>query len=272
MFLVGDGHTNMHAENSLELDSEKKRWDYIITNPPYGSGTIKADTDVISSTRNEVAFLYKIIDLLEVGGRACVILPDGILENPSMATMRLDVLEKVNINAIISLPKFAFAPYTKEKTYAVYITKRNKKKTKLQKEPIWMYILDNDGLANSDKRFPTKLRNNGNEFLHDEIDGYYNQTEGEWVDGVLEQRWLTYDDSESNGTEWIDEKGVRKKLRKSGFLEITRIQEDLFHTMLPEYYMRPYVSDYLTMDSLKIKIIEIEESIKNIFENEDKNI
>ena len=268
MFLVGDGHTNMYPENSLELKSEEKKWNYIITNPPYGSGSIEADTDSISSTRNEVAFLYKVIDLLEVGGNACIILPDGVLENPTMSAMRLNILEKVNITAIISLPKFAFAPYTKEKTYAVYFTKRNPEITKIQKNPIWIYILDNDGFANSDKRFPTKLRNNGKEFLHDEINGYYNPVDGEWVDGILEQRWLTFDDSKNNGTEWIDEKGVNKKLQKGGFLEIETIQKDSFHTMLPEYFLRPYVPDYLTIDSLKNKIIEIEESVKNILPKE----
>ena len=59
---------------------------------------------------------------------------------------------------IISLPKFAFAPYTKEKTYAVYLQKKNKAATRIQKKPVWIYIIDNDGLANSDTRFPTKLK------------------------------------------------------------------------------------------------------------------
>lgn len=59
MFLVGDGHTNMYDDNSfkpLKKDSSallKRKYQYIITNPPYGSGTIKAKTTSLSSTRCE---------------------------------------------------------------------------------------------------------------------------------------------------------------------------------------------------------------------------
>lgn len=267
MFLVGDGHTHMIEDNTLLKNFKDEKWDYIITNPPYGAGTIKADSSVISSYRTEVAFLYKIISLLKDGGSACIILPDGILENPSMSTLRNDFLEKCKINAIISLPKFAFAPYTKEKTYAVYFTKKNKLNTDLQKDSIWMYIIDNDGLANSDKRFPTKLRNNGNEFLHDEINGYYD-TNASWIDGKLEKRWLSYDDSESNGTEWIDEKGVKKKLRKGEFLDIKIIKDDKFKTLLPEYYLRPYAPKYFTLETFDAKIQEIEFQIKDMITHE----
>ncbi|GAH64850.1 unnamed protein product, partial [marine sediment metagenome] len=219
MFLVGDGHTNMYAFNTLTNDFKDNKYDYIITNPPYGNGTIKAETSSISTFRTELAFLCKIIKLLKIGGKACVITPDGVLENPSFKAFRKEYLERCNIDAIISLPKFAFAPYTKEKTYALYITKRSEKLTKVQKEPIWMYIIDNDGLANSDKRFPTKLRNNRNGWMHDEISGWVS-TEGEEMTGVLEERWMQYDDSKENGTEWIDEKGVELKARKAEFIDI----------------------------------------------------
>jgi len=177
MFLVGDGHTNMYADNTLKPKTDKGKsilafsYQYVITNPPYGSGTIKAKSDSITSNRTEIAFICKVIELLKNGGKACIITPDGVLENPSYKKLRQEILEKCEIYAIVSLPKFAFAPYTKEKTYALFIKKRSKKITKIQSTPIWMYIIDNDGLANSDKRFPTKLRNNRNGWMHDEISG-----------------------------------------------------------------------------------------------------
>jgi len=72
-----------------------------------------------------------VIDLLRDGGRACILLPDGVLENPSFSPLRKDVLEKAKVTAIISLPMWAFAPYTKEKMYAVFFTKKNKADTKI---------------------------------------------------------------------------------------------------------------------------------------------
>lgn len=133
MFLVGDGHTHMYSDNSLKPSKSQgksvlgKTYQYVITNPPYGSGTIKAKTNSISTNRTEIAFICKVVDLLNVGGRACIITPDGVLENPSYKKFRKELLEQCEIYAIISLPKFAFAPYTKEKTYALFIKKQQRK-------------------------------------------------------------------------------------------------------------------------------------------------
>jgi type I restriction-modification system DNA methylase subunit len=265
MFLVGDGHTNMYFDNTLrpKFKWEEEKYDYIITNPPYGNGTIKANTDVVTSNRTEIAFLCKIIELLKIGGKACIIIPDGILENPTLKPLREWLLKRCDIDAIISLPKFAFAPYTKEKTYALFITKRSEKETKVQKKRIWFYIIDNDGLANSDKRFPTKLRNNRNGWMHDEISGWVS-TEGEEMEGLLEERWINYDDLSSNGTKRIDEFGKEHKERKAGFEEVANITSDKFVTLLPEYYMRPYKSRYITKDELIESISNIKKEIKNI--------
>lgn len=251
MFLVGDGHTNMYADNSLNPQKQitkdvllKNKYQYVITNPPYGSGTIKASTTFISSYRTEIAFICKVVNLLKVGGKACIITPDGVLENPSYKKFREELLEKCDIYAIISLPKFAFAPYTKEKTYALFIRKRSETVTKKQCKSIWMYIIDNDGLANSDKRFPTKLRNNRNGWMHDEISGWVN-TDGEEKPGILETRWLKFDDLLTEGTEWINEKGIKEKLHKGGNISIDKILNDTYYTLLPEFYIRPQEPNYL---------------------------
>lgn len=266
MFLVGDGHTNMKDFNTLtewEFES-KEKWLYIMTNPPVGAGTIKADSSVIYSNRSEIAFLYKVIKLLEDGGKACILLPDGVLENPVLAKLRKDLLEKCTIEAIISLPKFAFAPYTKEKMYAVFFTKKNEKLTAIQKNPIWMYIIDNDGLANSDKRFPTKLRNNRNGWMHDEISGWVSM-DGEEMTGLLEERWLNFDDSKTNGTEWINEKGEKVKMRKAGFVDIGTIcNAKSYFSLLPEFYLRHSEPNYITLSTLSKEINEIKKGVENL--------
>lgn len=264
MFLVGDGHTNMSTGNTLEHNFNDEKWDYIITNPPYGAGTIPANTSYVRSKRTEIAFLFKIIDVLKDGGHACVILPDGILENPSLGNLRKGFLEKCNIDAIISLPKFAFAPYTKEKTYAVFFTKKGSTMTTIKQKPIWMYIIDNDGLANSDKRFPTKLRNNRNGWMHDEISGWVS-TEGEEKEGLLEERWLNFDDAKTDGTEWINEKGKKVKIRKGGFVKLADIvKTGTYVTLLPEYYLRHSEPNFITLDELEKDVKSIEELMKTL--------
>ena len=261
MFLVGDGHTNIIQKNSLREEYDKQ-FDYIITNPPYGNGNIKAETSSISSTRLEIAFICRIINLLKIGGKACIITPDGVLENPSFKNFRKEIMEKCNIDAIVSLPKFAFAPYTKEKTYAIFITKRSEKITKIQQNKIWMYIIDNDGLANSDKRFPTKLRNNKNGWKHDEISGWVD-TEGNEQVGLLEERWMKYDDSK-DGTSWIDEKGEKIKLKKAKFVSFNDLEKSKYLILLPEYYLRPFEPNFITIEELDNEIKKLEEEFKNV--------
>jgi type I restriction-modification system DNA methylase subunit len=266
MFLVGDGHTHMEHFNTLtEWKFEiGRKWRYIITNPPVGAGTVKANTSAVTSYRTEVAFLYRVLELLENGGRACILLPDGVLENPLFTKLRNDILEKCTVQAIVSLPKFAFAPYTKEKMYAVFLTKKSEAITKIQKEPIWMYVIDNDGLANSDKRFPTKLRNNRNGWLHDEISGWVS-VEGEEMSGILEERWMKFDDSATNGTEWINEHGQKVKLRKGGFIDISKIEaKEARYSLLPEFYLRPYEPKFVTPEELHVELQGIERAIESL--------
>jgi hypothetical protein len=266
MFLVGDGHTHMKRFNTLsewEFPKDQK-WKYIITNPPIGSGTIKADTSVVSSNRTEIAFLYKVINYLEIGGKSCILLPDGLLENPSLAKVRKDFLEKCDIEAVVSLPKFAFAPYTKEKMFAVFFTKRSEKITKMQVSPVWMYIIDNDGLANSDKRFPTKLRNNRNGWMHDEISGWVDTSGNECV-GLLEERYLKFDDNPSNGTEWVSEKGLMIKLRKGGFIDIAKISDSgSDYCLIPEYYLRPYEPHFISVEQLLLESNNIVQELSKL--------
>lgn len=279
MFLVGDGHTNMLSDDSLNPKTQlgkdvfNKQFKYIITNPPYGTGKELAKTDSLRSFRYEVAFICRIIDSLQVKGKACVIIPDGILENPSMRAIRNEILMTCEVYAIVSLPKFAFAPYTKEKTYALFVRKRfdrlysekTKKFTptgKFQNKPIWMYIIDNDGFANSDKRFPTRLRDENQRWMHDEVSGYSDNM-GNEKKSILEQRWLNFDDKD-NSTKWIAEDGSELKQRKGGFIPFTKIQESDYLTLLPEYYLRPYEPNFITEKELEKEIAKIEKDLQGL--------
>ncbi|MBW4862709.1 MAG: SAM-dependent methyltransferase [Paeniclostridium sp.] len=286
MFLVGDGHTHILKDNTLELSIKKdektgiefihgkqeeytvKKFDYILTNPPYGNGNIEADTNSISTIRLEIAFIVKIIKMLKDGGEACIIIPDGFFENPSFAKFRKEVMEMVNIKSIVSLPKFAFAPYTKEKTYALFIEKRPASLTKIQSEPIWMYIIDNDGFANSDKRFPTKLKNSNGSWKHDEISSWVSTEDGESKLGILEERWRTFDDIK-NPTVFVNEKGEEVSLTKGGFINMTDIKEENHYNLLPEFHLRKVMPDYITFDEFDEELNSILDSLNNLIKGDN---
>ena len=82
--------------------------------------------------------------------------------------------------------------------------------------------------------------------------------------GLLEERWLHFDDSKGKGTIWVNELGVKIKLRKCGLLSASKVWKDRFVTLLPEYYLRPYVPKYITEKELNEEIRNIKSTLKVI--------
>lgn len=92
---------------------------------------------------------------LKPGGQAAVIVPDGLVENSSMKAYRHTFLSNVDLDAVVSLPAFSFLPYTHEKTYILYFTRKSARaRGALQTSPIWHCVIDNDGFQDGNKRYP----------------------------------------------------------------------------------------------------------------------
>lgn len=185
MTLAGDGFSDIRRVNTLTSTEIKKDIDYILTNIPYGKGDYaisdpNSDDEFLKTNNNkrlELNFVIKIIEILKKGGKAAIIVPEGLLEAPTLAGFREYLLKQCKLTTIISLPKFAFAPYTKWKTYVIFIEKRITPLSSMddvirKNESSWAYIVDNDGYANSDKRFATDLKDENNAWLHNELQQY----------------------------------------------------------------------------------------------------
>ena len=83
--------------------------------------------------------------------------------------------------------------------------------------------------------------------------------------GFLEERWLSYDDSKNNGTEWMDEKGNTVIKRKGCFINISEITDQKsYYSFLPEYYLRPEVPDFITLENFSIQISNLEREIMEL--------
>lgn len=243
MTLAGDGFSDIQRYNTLSTPwynknsgtGLKKDIDYILTNVPYGKGDIAISDpnsmdEFLKSNNNkrlELNFVIRIIDMLKKGGRASIIVPEGLLEAPTLAPFREFLLKQCKLTTIISLPKFAFAPYTKWKTYVIFIEKRSTPLSNIDEiiaknEKIWCYIVDNDGYANSDKRFPTALKDANGKWLHDELQSYIDK-DGIKRSSKIEQAFETKleDDKQSYFNEWNEE----IKGKKCGFITIHDITE-----------------------------------------------
>lgn len=252
MFLVGDGHINIHENDSLvtwknRIGYEKNVFDYAITNPPMGKydGNAKIEGfDFTNEKRYELLFTEKVVKMTKRGGEIAIVLNDGSLEAPTRERFRRKLLESCNIYAVISLTKFAFAPYTKEKTYVVFMQKKQEDEIgEIQKFPIWHFIVDYDGYANSDKRYRTKYHEDLAE-LRDKFIGAVRLAKNyATAKEIFDQSRLLY---ERDVNDREKEEGLTGK--KYGFAEIENVNEDNFFNLLSEFYLRPYKMKRLTKD------------------------
>ena len=128
------------------------QFDIVLANPPF-TGNIDEgdiwDASTIDSTKTELLFLDRIVQLLKPGGRAAVIVPDGVLygtQSKAHVLTRKMLVEQCGLTAMISLPSGVFKPYAGVSTGILIFTKGNKT------ERVWFYDLQSDGLSLDDKR------------------------------------------------------------------------------------------------------------------------
>ena len=113
----------------------KDKYDLILTNPPYvmsGSSNLKEEIAkdetlnrhfTISAMGIEGLFMEWIVRALKPGGKAFVVVPDGIMNRSNDKKLRDFILEQCNVDAIVSLPLNTFFT-TNKKTYILAMTKK----------------------------------------------------------------------------------------------------------------------------------------------------
>ncbi len=274
MFLAGDGHIHMNeVEDSLleweqEIGWTENTFDYIMTNPPMGQyeGSAAVENfDFTNEKRYELLFTEKVIRATAPGGEIAIVLNDGALETPSREGFRIKLLKSCDINAIVSLTRFAFAPYTKEKTYLVFMQKKQDGEAEIQKHPIWNYILDYDGFANSDKRFKTKY--------HDDIP----ELEELFPDAVdlakaYSEEGGPFETNRGRFERAVNEREIGESLwgKKCGFVEMSRINDSNYHNLLSEYHLRPLTYEEIDEATFNRRFDEILTEVKKLGENGDE--
>ncbi|MCA9875513.1 MAG: N-6 DNA methylase, partial [Anaerolineales bacterium] len=151
-------HTNTLAENLADIQ-EKDRFDVVLANPPFTGSIDKSDIGEslkdLSTTKTELLFLELIVQLLKPGGRAAVIVPEGVLFGSSRAhkAIRQKLLKETELQGVISLPGGVFQPYTGVKTSILVLTKGGVTET------VWFYEVLADGESLNAKRTPEPEQN-----------------------------------------------------------------------------------------------------------------
>jgi type I restriction enzyme M protein len=175
MLLHGIENPAVHKRDSLQDQGENNieaAYSLILANPPF-KGSV--DFDIIApdllralgkeprkknastkakkpTEKSELLFLALILRLLKTGGRAAVIVPDGVLFGSTKAhkTIRQKIVAEQKLEAVISLPSGVFKPYAGVSTAILIFTKTNSGGT----DKVWFYDMQADGYALNDKRTP----------------------------------------------------------------------------------------------------------------------
>jgi type I restriction-modification system DNA methylase subunit len=145
-------------------------YDLILTNPPYvmsGSSNLKEEISKqaelkqhfsINAMGIEGLFMEWIVRALKPGGKAFVVVPDGIMNRSNDKRLRDFILEECVLDAVISLPLNTFFT-TNKKTYIMVFTKKELVITdgialkERQETPVFTYLCSEIGETRDMYRF-----------------------------------------------------------------------------------------------------------------------
>lgn len=157
MLLHGVENPDVVYRDSLSQDhaGEEEKYTLVLANPPFAGSldyenTAKDLLQVVKTKKTELLFVSLFLRLLKPGGRAAVIVPDGVLFGSSNAhkTLRKILVDDQKLDAVISLPGGVFKPYAGVSTAILIFTKTNSGGTDF----VWFYDVQADGWSLDDKR------------------------------------------------------------------------------------------------------------------------
>ncbi len=152
LMMHGISSPNIEQKDTLSKRyEENNHYDVIMANPPFKGSIDKGDINEslsLATTKTELLFLERIIQSLKIGGRAGVIVPDGVLFGSSNAHIqaRKMLLNDCELQGIISLPSGVFKPYAGVSTAILIFVKGG------ETEKVWFYDMKSDGYTLDDKR------------------------------------------------------------------------------------------------------------------------
>jgi type I restriction enzyme M protein len=136
-----------------------RRYDVILANPPFAGKvqdeSILSDLNYKLNTRaTELLFLKWFVDHLAPGGRAGVIVPNGVLFGSTKAatSLRELLLTECDLQAVVSLPGGVFKPYSGVGTAVLIFSRPEALGSKPVTQSVWFYDLTADGFSLDDKR------------------------------------------------------------------------------------------------------------------------
>ncbi|MGB0876599.1 MAG: type I restriction-modification system subunit M [Mycobacterium sp.] len=167
MLRIGSMNMLMHGIESPDIryrdslsegaSEDAEGYTLILANPPFAGSldyesTAKDLQRMVKTKKTELLFVALFLRLLKPGGRAAVIVPDGVLFGSSKAhkELRRTLVEDQKLDGVVKLPSGVFKPYAGVSTAILFFTKTNSGGT----DQVWFYDVGADGFSLDDKRNP----------------------------------------------------------------------------------------------------------------------
>lgn len=159
LMLHGMEHPNLKMVDALSESNQDfvEKATIVLANPPFKGSLDREAVDpkllnIVDSKKTELLFLGLILKGLKLGGRAAVIVPDGVLFGNSKAhqIIRKEIIDGQKLDAVISMPSGVFKPYAGVSTGILLFTKTASGGT----DDVWFYDMTADGYSLDDKRNP----------------------------------------------------------------------------------------------------------------------
>lgn len=150
MILHRDGSSLLQNDDSLSnkaQETRKGRYDCILANPPFGATKQERIGDFEYHIKlYEALFIQHMMSALRPGGRAAVVLKEGLLFDSKGMLRKIcrKLVEQFEVLGVISLPNGVFNPYSGAKT-SVVVFRRPLGKDDARTSRVWFYDVQSDG-------------------------------------------------------------------------------------------------------------------------------
>ena len=236
MLLHGVDNPKIEYRDSLsENNTDSEKYTLVLANPPFKGSldyeSVSADLlKVCKTKKTELLFLALFIRMLKNGGRAAVIVPDGVLFGSSKAhkQIRKEIIDNHKLEAVISMPSGVFKPYAGVSTAILVFTRTGAGGT----DQVWFYDMKADGYSLDDKRQPVPESD-----IEDIITRFHNR----------------------------ENEKERKRTEQSFFVDVDEIRENDFDLSINKY--KEIVYEPVQYDPPEVILDRIDEMEKEIQEN-----
>jgi len=247
LYLHGFANPVIHEYDTLTSEERwDERCDVILANPPFMTpkGGIRPHNRFsIKARRSEVLFADYIAEHLNPGGRAGVIVPEGIIFQSQNAYKNLrKMLVEDYLWAVVSLPAGVFNPYSGVKTSILLMDRNLAKRT----DEILFVKVENDGFDCGAQRRPIEGSQLGEaqkwllQWKHGRKKAQ--KAHGELVHAVTRKRILESPDYGLSGERYAELLRINTKWPRVPLGDVAQVDGTLVDPTLPEHAGLPHVS------------------------------